>query len=276
MCATIKHTFSLMKMSWGVLRRDPELIVFPILSMTALATLGGSLLLVVPMTNDYAVRYTAEDLQLVPISVYSGYVVFFYFIIIFFHAALVSAALERLRGGDPNVLSGTLSAAKQIHYLFIWAVIVAIVMTALKALRAAGRRFWPLALLAAILRGVWLLYTFFVIPVIVTEACNPVSAVKRSVDLVRHTWGQQVAASFGFWFFYVAIVLIAAALGFGVGYYSPEAGVFVGAALLVIGIALLQTLEGIFKAALYDYAVGIQPIGFDLRSLQHAYRPAAA
>ena len=277
MCDTIKHTFSLMKMSWGILRMDPELLLFPFMSMIGIAVLGGSFLFAHPMTAAYSTRYTPEDFPLVPAGVYSVYIVLFYFIPIFFNAALVSAALERLRGGNPNLLSGTLAAARQVHYLLIWAVIVAVVMTSLKALRAAGRRFWPLALLAAILRGVWMLYTFFVIPVIVAEGRNPVSAISRSVSIVKYTWGEQVAASFGFWFFYIATSVASGIVGFVVGYYVDEVlGVSVGVGLLVIGVAMIQTLEGIFKAALYDYVTGVEPVGFDLRSLQRAYLPAAA
>ena len=49
------------------------------------------------------------------------------FLIVFFNSALVSAALERLRGGDPNVKSGLSHAIKHIHHIFFWSIIVTIV-----------------------------------------------------------------------------------------------------------------------------------------------------
>jgi len=46
--------------------------------------------------------------------------------------------------------------------------------------------------------------------------------------------------------------------------------------VLTVGLALctVQALEGIFKAALYEFAMGEKPAEFDLRTLQNAYRPA--
>ena len=46
-----------------------------------------------------------------------------YFIVIFFNAALVSAALERLRGGDPNVGSGLRHAAAHLPQIIGWAIV---------------------------------------------------------------------------------------------------------------------------------------------------------
>ena len=40
MFATIGHTFELMKMSWNVLMKDRELILFPVLSGIGLLILG--------------------------------------------------------------------------------------------------------------------------------------------------------------------------------------------------------------------------------------------
>ena len=278
-CDTIKHTFSLMKMSWSVLRMDPELVLFPIMSLIGTVVLALTLFGTMPLTFGYSGSYSFE----VKAGVILGYIVFFYFIPVFFNAALVSAAMERLRGGNPNIKSGLLAAVKKVHHLFFWAVMVAVVMTSIKALAAVSnlserRGFRLLGLLTVFLRQLWLLATFFVIPVIVSEGKNPISSIRRSVDMMRSTWGEQLTAAFGFWFFYVMNALLAGIVGFGLGrYVDPVAGVIVGPAMFLIGIMVLQTLEGIFKAALYDYAVGYQPVvGFDLRSLQRAYLPARA
>ena len=56
----------------------------------------------------------------------------------------------------------------------------------------------------------------------------------------------------------------------------PAAGVIVGVLLVGLAIAVVQTLEGIFKAALYDYATGSVPAGFDLRTLANAYAPRSS
>ena len=122
--------------------------------------------------------------------------------------------------------------------------------------------------------GVWEFLTFFVVPVIVSENEGPISGIKRSAGIVRQTWGRQITASFSFIIFYVVAGVIAVAPAVLVGLVNVGAGVLLGVVLMTAALTVVQTLEGIFKAALYDYAVGQQPQGFDLPTLQMAYRPA--
>lgn len=255
--------------------KDRELIFFPIFSAIGLVilsifTIGYTAQLIVGQTDSLLILFVL--------------IVLIYFIPIFFNAALVSAGIERLRGGDPNVKSGISHAAKHIHHIFMWAVIVSIVITILRLLRCMGHR---CSFIVTILRATWMLHTFFVVPVIVSEGHGPVSSIKRSASIVRETWGQQVTAYFAFRFFYIVAVVLAVGAAFLATQIIPSqysqqtsliTGMAVGAMLLIIEIALLQTLEGIFKAALYIYAMGGQPEGFDLRTLQTAYRyqPQAA
>src|SRR5690606_1356559 len=56
------------------------------------------------------------------------------FVVIFFNAALIAAAIERLRGGDPTVASGLRAVVPHIHNIFGWAVISASVGLVLRAL----------------------------------------------------------------------------------------------------------------------------------------------
>ena len=56
----------------------------------------------------------------------------------------------------------------------------------------------------------------------------------------------------------------------------PLAGMVLGIVLVGFALSVVQALEGVFKAALYDYVMGEQPEGFDLPTLQNAFRPAPA
>ena len=122
--------------------------------------------------------------------------------------------------------------------------------------------------------GVWEFLTFFVVPVIVAEEQGPISGIKRSASIVRQTWGRQITASFSFIIIYFAAAVIAIIPAVLVGLVNVGAGVLLGVVLMAGALTVVQTLEGIFKAALYDYAIGQQPQGFDLPTLQMAYRPA--
>ena len=159
MFATIGHTFELMKMSWNVLMKDRELIIFPILSGLGLLILGFAGL----------AAGVAESGNLIAFLVL---ILIAYFITTFFNAALVSAALERLRGGDPNVMSGLSHATKHIHHIFLWSVISAIVGTLFRVLRSQTDNFF-VQMIYSMIEGVWEFMTFFVIPVMVSENARP-------------------------------------------------------------------------------------------------------
>ena len=107
----------------------------------------------------------------------------------------------------------------------------------------------------------------------VSENHGPITGIKRSASIIRQTWGRQITASFGFFLVYVVAVIAAAIPAILLFLIVPAVGVIVGILLVGFALAVVQTLEGIFKAALYDFAVGEQPEGFDLRTLQTAYRP---
>ena len=247
MFATIGHTFELMKMSWNVLMQDRELILFPIFSGMGVLILAFAGL----------AAGVGESGNLVAFLIM---ILLAYFITTFFNAALISAALERLRGGDPNVSSGLAHAAKHVHHIFLWSVISAIVGTLFRVLRSNTDNFI-----------VQMIYSM--IPVMVSENHGPITGIKRSASIIRETWGRQITATFGFFLVYLLAVVAAAIPAILLFLIAPAIGIIVGILLVGFALAVVQTLEGIFKAALYDFAVGAQPEGFDLRTLQTAYQP---
>ena len=274
MFATIGHTFELMKMSWDVLMKDKELLFFPLFTVIGLVAVISIFSGIAGSTGAFtrldANAISRNDQILYVLAFFSSY-----FVIIFFNAALISAALDRLRGGDPNVSSGLSHAFAHIHTIFIWALIAATVGLALQLLRANQRNVFA-RMIIDMIGGVWDFLTFFVVPILVSENVGAIGAIKRSSGLVRKTWGRQITASFGFMLVYILAVIIGAIPAILVGFVSGLAGVAVGIMTVGLAICTVQALEGIFKAALYEYAMGEKPVEFDLRTLQTAYKPAAA
>lgn len=277
MFATIGHTFALMKTSWRVLMKDRELILFPIMSGIVLLVVAGGFLIVAASTGtldrlDAAAQAgSGEEAQAADYVLGAALYAVAYFVVIFFNAALVAAALERLRGGDPNVGSGLRHAAAHLPAIIGWAIIAATVGLILQIARSRTDNFLGRIALS-IVGGVWAYMTFFVIPVLVAEGVGPIESIKRSGSLFRKSWGRQFAASFGFGLVYIVAVLIAfvpAALVFAI---APIAGIVLGVFTLSIAIGTVQALEGIFKAALYEFANGESPLEFDRSDLEGAYR----
>ena len=284
MFSTISHTFELMKMSFGVLKKDKELLWFPVFSgigvvaviaiFFAIGSATGVLDRLSATSTDVDGQVTSA-IQAGDLVLYALAFFLVYFVTIFFNAALVSAALERLRGGDPNVSSGLSHAFAHIHTILGWAIISASVGLILQALKANQKNAFA-RIAIDMVGGIWEFMTFFVVPILVSENVGPFGAIKRSSGLVRKTWGRQISANFGFFIVYIIAVLIAIVPAVLIGLVIPVAGMVVGLVTVSVAMSIVQSLEGIFKAALYEYALGERPQEFDLRVLQTAYKPAPA
>ena len=287
MFSTIGHTFELMKTSWGVLMKDKELLWFPVFSAIGVGVvialflgIGAATGTIDRLSDSSTAETTAAageaasttieliDVILVVLAFYSVY-----FVTIFFNAALVAGAIERLRGGDPSVGSAFFKALSHIHSIIGWAIITGTVGLILQIARSNSRNMFARIALD-IVGGVWAFLTFFVVPILVAEGLGPIAAIKRSTSLVRQTWGRQITANFGFMIVYIIAILIAILPAILIGLIVPIAGIVVGFVTVAIAWSVVQALEGIFQAALYEYALGERPQEFDLRTLQTAYRPA--
>lgn len=276
MFESIGRTFSLIKQSWHVLMEDRRLILLPVMAAVALVGVAVMVAVLAAATGtldrlDTAVAGAETEATAVDFVLGALLLGLSYFIVMFFNAALIATAMERLRGRPQGIGYGISVATTHIPALLGWALIAATVGLVLNALR--NRTDGLLGQIAvSIAGGVWAYMTFFVIPVMVVENLGPLAAIKRSGSLLKETWGQQFTANFSFMFIYIGAVVVAvipAALLFGI---SPILGFVVGVPLVALAMGTVQALEGIFKAALYDFAVGSTPHGFDQATLRSAYR----
>ncbi len=197
-----------------------------------------------------------------------GFVVLFafyfaqYFVIIFANSALVGAAMIRLRGGDPTLSDGFRIAFSHVGTILGYALIASTVGMILRAL--AQKRESTLGRLVVSLVGMaWNLATFLVVPVLVVEDVGPFEAIRRSTQLLKKTWGEQIVGNFGiggvFGLLSIAYALI---LGLPLGYlavtFQTPALFVVLVVLLVVGFVIIglvsSTLSGIFAASVYRYA----------------------
>lgn len=272
---SISNTIKLMKSCVRVLKKDKELILFPIMAAIFVISLLGFIL----GTGSIDLSETNDNQQsILPLAI----LIFgANFIIVFFNSALISAALERLRGGDPNVSSGLSHALKHIHHIFFWSIIVTIMGLIFAALKANGRNRGGFGgimtqIFASFLEAGWAMMTFFVIPIIVSENISPISAIKRSSSLFKQTWGNQVAANFGFGIFQILAIVISMGIGWFFGLINGTFGIAIGLLSATTLVSIIYTLEGIYKAALYEHALGEKPLEFEEQDLRTAYRAKTA
>ncbi len=245
--------------SWGVLRQDRELMVFPAVSfvLTVLVSIG----FLVPFWASGAFLDLADgNLDPVMLGVLFLYYLTTYTVIIFCNVAVVAGALIRLQGGEPTLGDGFTVAFDRLPAIIGYAAIAATVGVVLRYLAERTGIFGRLLLGG--LGVAWSLATFLVAPVLVVEKVGPVEAILRSATLLRGTWGEQVGGNIGIGLVFglaSVFVGIGAAVLFGVLVETSAyaaAAVIVVAVVAIAGLALLSTtLQAVFTASVYRYAV---------------------
>jgi hypothetical protein len=198
------------------------------------------------------------------------------FVTIFFNAGLISQADVALRGGAPAVGAGLAAAASRWPALLGWAGISATVSL---VLRTVEERLGFLGSIVSNLVGLaWRLTTFLVLPVVMLEGAGVKAGVRRSVELFRRTWGENVAggAGIGLVGFLLSLAGYAVLLlaGFLLG---GTATLFVCLGLAFVWSVLVAvfttTLSGIYQTALYRYAAdGVVPGEFASVDFAGAFR----
>ncbi|MBP2147004.1 putative membrane protein [Methanofollis sp. W23] len=252
MAGTISRSITLAKASLSVLRKDKEMMLFPILSGIVTLILAASFALPLIFTGFMAEGTLGE---------YGGIMLLFLFylvsyaVVIYFNTALIACADIRLRGGDPTVADGLRAATANFGHLLSWALVAATVGLVLNLVSEKSEGLGQLAV--ALVGAAWNLATFFVVPVMVFEKMGVVDAIGESWRLFKRTWGENVVGGFGLGLIMVPGILL---IVVGVVALAVDLG---AAALALLGLGFVVTvvlgvvyaaLQGIFVAVLYRYA----------------------
>jgi hypothetical protein len=274
------RSWQLVKASGSVLMQDKELLLFPLIS--SVAAFIVLMCFALPLFGFAAL----DGLSRGHVGGLGLYVVGFlfyltrYFVIFFFNAALVGAAMIRLDGGNPTLSDGLSIAMSKWQNILGYAAIAATVGL---LLRAVQRRSGTITKFVAGLIGMgWTLATFLVVPVLVARDVGPVTAVKDSATMLKQTWSENAIGQVGigavFGIIHFVLVIFAAAIIIVAMMLKSGAALVTAIVLVVVMfilVALVQTaLSAIYAAALYRYADGKQQSsGFDTTTLANAFVP---
>jgi hypothetical protein len=279
----IATSFALARSSWQVLRLDKQLLIFPVLSgigcLLVLATFALPF-----VAHPQWLDFLNQDGQRNPppwiYVVAFAYYFCSYFVVIFFNAALISCALIRFNGGTPTVADGLQAAMNRLPQILAWALVSATVGMLLKAVENAHEKAGQL--ISALLGTAWTVLTYFVVPVLVVEKVGPFEAIRRSMQILRGTWGEALAGHMGIGLFVFLLGLpwmILVFLGAMLCASVPVLGIAVlclAGAYALVWLAIGPALNGIFLGALYQYAAdGKVPSGFHRREMEQAFRRKA-
>jgi hypothetical protein len=255
----LSNSWELVKESLRVLQADKELMIFPVIS--SIGVLIVSITFILPMIFAGAFdAIFARGGEVAGLIVVFAFYLVQYTVIFFANTALVGAAMIRLRGGDPTVSDGIRIASSRFGAILGYALISATVGMILRAIAQRG------GVIGRIVTGLfglaWSIATFLVVPVLAIENVGPIDAIKRSTNLLKRTWGEQIAGNLGigavFGLMALGLILIGgAAIVLAVSIESWALAIFIGcvAALAFVLLGLVHSaLNGIYTAAVYQYA----------------------
>lgn len=263
----IGRSFQLVGQSYRILMQDKELMILPLISGLVIAAVVLSFAFGFGLDAARVERHGPD----VYLPVFLMYVVT-YAIGIFFQAAVVAGATERMRGGDPTVGSALAAAGRRLGPIVMWAFVSATVGMVIRAIH--DRVGFVGKIIASLIGAAWSLATFFVVPVLVLEDRSIGESFTRSVRVFKQTWGETVmgGTSLGMaalcaW---VTLVAIVGLLAYVIGVMAVV--VFgVGAIVLMI---FFSALQGVYVASLYRFATeGQATSGFDTNLLEQAFVP---
>jgi len=273
--ATIGRGWQLSKLSFSVIKADPELLLYTFLSaIMVFATIGaasypayeadqteGSNWAMTEGTDSETGEATSE-----PTNQYMAWIFLTYMIgsivVVFWNSAIIASAHERLTGGDPSIMTGIKAAFSRIHIIVLWGIITGTVGLLLRIARDAisnNQKAHPAVKILAyivlwLVEVAWWIYTFFIIPMIVLEKKGIGEGLRDGRALFGKTWGENVVSGLGIGFMSIIGIVISVIIGFLVMSFSPIAGIIIMITMIGLTILLCNTAEVVVVAALYEYA----------------------
>lgn len=280
------RSWMLMSASFGVIRKDKEMLWFPVLS--GLFSLLFTAALIVPTFIATLSSATLEELPAFsPLQIAVLFFNYFglSFIATFFNVCVVYTTRVRLSGGDATFLDSVKFALSRVHLIAAWSVVSASVGLLLHALDSLAERLGLLgkiliSLLRWVIASAWAITTIFVVPAMVYRDLGPIDAIRDSIATLERHWGESLVRHFGlgiaaFVCMIPPVLLVVAGVA-SVG-SAPAAAVALIAIGVVVGIGVITVFNvanTVFNTALYHWAVkGVAAEGFHPDWLSGALRP---
>ena len=281
------------KSSLAVMRKDKQLLLFPVLTTACTVLIGllflfpiafqptgygyesaahwkavGSTLYYTDGANyanhDYRHSGQVAVRSVKPLALVYFAVTYFasMFVATFFNVAFYQQILNALNGEVVSIGAGLRFAATKWKPILMWTLFAGLVGYTIKALE---QRFGLVGRLVMRLVGTaWSIACVFVIPVLITSerSTNPLTVLKESALTLKNTWGESLigyaGVSFG-----SAIVLLLSLVWLGAGiaisvslqlYWLSALVIVAWIAAMVLWAYVLSVASQIFRCALFLYA----------------------
>lgn len=274
MFESFSRSLALIKASWVVIKKDREILLFPLLSGIICIIITASFLIPAVLMG-VGLNVNHETSPLVYLGIFLFYLVT-YFVVIFFNAGIVACAHIRLTGGDPTFSDGISAAKENIGQIFIWALISATIGVILQAIRGNNDNIIT-QVISSIIGVAWSLLTFFVVPVMIIEKRSTIESIKESAGLFKKTWGETVVGQGGISLIFVLIAFVALIPVILLLLTGVEALIIVAISLYLLFLIALfviaNAMQGVYNTALYLYAkTGVVSDAFSKELIENAFQ----
>ena len=275
------------KVGLRILFQEKTLLLFPLLQGVILLAALPVLAYIFFMSMFFiGLTFSAQSSRFVLTDIFPFITLFFgclffYYVFTFVQFGFTHAVNQKMAGSPIAFGQSLFYAFKEQKRIFLWALLIAGVLTALQLLQRI-QKFGIGDALSLLGHMTWSAASFFVIPEMVTQKISPTEALKNSVFLFRRTWGEVVITQFSvsaFFSFVELLIISAGAFGaalisfiFGSSFYVViYVGMCVAAFLFVVILA--SATATIFKIVLYQYIKnGTFPDNFPEMIIKEAFK----
>ena len=286
MANAFSRSWEITKLSFNVIKQDRELLAFPILATVFSVIFIAAILFpsIVLGFITISTEYAGATEYVILFLIYFGLA----FIATFFNVCVVYTAKKRFEGGNATFGESIKFAVSRINLIFLWSAVSATVGIILRIIdemaERAGRSGQILLYITrSILGMVWSIVTIFVIPGMVYYNLSPFDAIKKSVAVLKKTWGESLIRYYGLGLVQLLFIVIGIILFIPLFIVLSAAGIFGVIVAIIIGILYLLIVmlvfgiaNQIFNTALFVYAdSGKIPSGYNKEIMENAFHKKA-
>lgn len=247
---------AILQASLQLFRQDQQMIWLPVMAtvaaLIAFGVVTGPLILILGYTG-YALILAIACGSVVATAA-----------TVIFNVALVFAANDRIEGRTPTIASSLEQAWGRRGVIFQWALLSAVVGSAIRLLE---QRLGLVGRILGFAGGLaWIVATYLVIPVLAFENLGPIDAVKRSSSILKARFGTVTRSGLRFGAIFAGLSIAAVVVfGIGIALIGGHAWVIgvpfaIAGFAALIGISMFGQAAGMYmRTILYRFATD-QPI----------------
>ena len=280
------RSWQIAKASFKVVKHEKELIIFPILSIIFSALLLFAL--AIPFLIDFVINAAAPSITFSIFHYFLIFILYFglAFIATFFNFCVVYTAAIHFSKGNPTFGKTIKYAFSKIHLIFIWSLVAATAGLILNLIEGIAEKMKGVGkIVLLVLRGVlgfvWGVVTIFVIPAMVYHNLDPFAAIKKSVKVLKKTWGEYLIKYFSMSiiisvFAFIGIIIFGPLILIGL-INAHILLTIIMVLLLILYLIVISLIFGIagkiFDTALYVYAETGKVVGeYNKEMMKNAFK----